>query len=42
VKDSVDMNRLFTDVFNELKLLSPERKINFKISQLPPVNADAH
>ena len=37
----VNMNQLFTDVFNELRALCPERNIDFKIFQLPQIPADA-
>jgi PAS domain S-box-containing protein len=41
VNGSVDMNKMFIDVANELQNASPERMINFKISKLPSISADA-
>ncbi|MCF7912306.1 MAG: response regulator [Candidatus Cloacimonetes bacterium] len=41
VKNPADMNRIFIDSYNELKALSPARKINLTISQLLPCSADA-
>jgi len=41
MKDSVNMNQLFAEVFNELRALCPGRNIDFNISQLPPISADA-
>ncbi len=40
VKSTVNMNTLFSNIFNELRIFSPERKINFNVSQLPSIIAD--
>ncbi len=41
VKKSVDLTQIFVNSFNELKSLSPARKINLIITQLLPTSADA-
>lgn len=40
-KDKVDLTPIFETEFEGLKSLSPERKIKFKLSTLPPAIADA-
>ncbi len=41
VKNLIDLNPLFTEAFDELTNLITDRQIEFKLSKLPSVNADA-
>lgn len=40
VKQLIDMRQLFNDVFEELIQSEPERKIDFILAELPPVEGD--